>query len=476
MFTYASRLFPLLLAILLVLSACSGNASHGTTYRVDASLRAFYTALGGQELLGPAISRAFAYNEAQCQYTINVLLCRDEQGNTLLAPLGANLAAGQATAQQAASSTSLVVNGIPVYEEFIPLYKQFSGASVVGYPLGQAQMNYSQQRIEQYFQNIGFYRNFSDKAGDVKLLAYGAAACIDRCNYSPAVDATISSTTVPETDRIFLAGLEKLGDATIFGAPLTRAFLAADGMQEQVFQNAALYTAPGSNVIHLRSVPVIIGMPAAEPGAKLYSNQQGMVFYATSGSLGYHVPQIFDDFIAAHGGTSISGMPIAEVTEVSTGVYRQCFQNYCLVYTPAADTKQQFTLEATGSAYLAKISPADLNGETVVLSPSTVALRLAEQFSLLQPDQSQQITITLRSQVNDQPLAGIGASLQITLPKDKSYSAELPATLADGSSSITVPYLKEFPNGTIVHYQICLTGIIAEPVCAKGSYIQMNLP
>ena len=106
-----------------------------------------------------------------------------------------------------------------------------------------------------------------------------------------------------------------------------------------------------------------------------------MVFYAVDGSLGFHVPQLFDDFIADHGGTAISGMPIAEVSEASTGLYRQCFENYCLLYTPANPPGMQLTLEAIGSAYLAKISPADFYGETVVISPSTVALKVSEEYT-----------------------------------------------------------------------------------------------
>ena len=68
-------------------------------------------------------------------------------------------------------------------------------------------MNYAQQRIEQYFENVGFYRNFSDPAGSVHLLAYGAASCAERCAYQPAVDAVIHTSTTLEVDRVFSAGL-----------------------------------------------------------------------------------------------------------------------------------------------------------------------------------------------------------------------------------------------------------------------------
>ena len=366
-----------------------GSASRGTTYAIDPDLKDFYNTLGGKEVFGPAISKPFTFNESDCQYTTSALLCHNpEQSGSaqfFLYPLGSSLMSSGVVNADAPDAASLVVGGVPVYEEFIPLYKALSGASVAGYPLAQAKMNYSQQRIEQYFENVGFYRNFSDAAGEVKLLAYGAAACADRCDFSPAVDAVISSSTIPQTDRVFLEGLEKLGDASIFGAPLTRAFLAADGMQEQVFENASLFTSPGSNLIHLRSAPLIVGMPSTPPGAKLYGNKEGMVFYAVDGSLGYHVPQLFDDFIADHGGTAISGMPIAEVAELSTGQYRQCFENYCLRYATANPPEAQLTLDAIGASYLAKISPADFYGETVVISPSTVALKVTEQYHLLQP-------------------------------------------------------------------------------------------
>ncbi len=469
------KLFNLLLVLTLALSAC-GKSARSITYRIDPSLRDYYATLGGKNLLGPAISELFTYNTNQCQYVVSALLCIDPDDHTFLYSLGSTLINTQSTTTETSASTSLAVGGIPVYEEFIPLYKELSGASITGLPLAQARMNYTRQRVEQYFENIGFYRNFSDKPGNVKLLAYGAAACSTLCKFTPAVGAAIDSSAIPETDRAFLAGLEKIGDASIFGTPLTRAFLASDGMLEQVFQNAALYTTPGSSVIHLRPVPVIIGKPSTPPGPKLFGNKEGMVFFAVDGKLGYHVPQLFDDFISAHGGTAISGMPIAEVSEDSPGVYRQCFENYCLLYTPAAEPTQQLILEALGSDYLARISPADINGETVVISPSTVSLRVKEQFVLLQPKQTQKIEVSLNSQLDNQPMTGIAGQLVINRPDGTTWSAEIPATLGNGKSSVNVPFLEHVPNASIMRYEVCLTGIIAEPVCATGSYVQMKLP
>ena len=216
------KLFTLLLVLTLAPTAC-GKAQRSVTYRIDPSLRGFYESLGGKDLLGPTISELFTYDNNQCQYTVNSLLCIDPQKNVSLYPLGLNLITSQPAAEESPTSTSLVVGGIPVYEEFIPLYKELSGASITGLPLARARMNYTRQRVEQYFENIGIYRNFSEDPSKVKLLAYGAAACSALCTYTPSVGAAIDSSPIPETDRAFLAGLEKIGDTSIFGTPLTRA-------------------------------------------------------------------------------------------------------------------------------------------------------------------------------------------------------------------------------------------------------------
>ena len=153
-----------ILLLSLALTSCVGSASRGTTYTIDPDLKDFYTTLGGKEVFGPAISKPFTFNESDCQYTTSALLCHnpEQSGSTqfFLYPLGSSLMSSGTVSVDAPDAASLVVNGVPVYEEFIPLYKALSGASVAGYPLAQAKMNYSQQRIEQYFENVGFLPQF----------------------------------------------------------------------------------------------------------------------------------------------------------------------------------------------------------------------------------------------------------------------------------------------------------------------------
>ena len=237
-----SLLVFLAAALTLTLAGCKASESPGTTYEVSAGLREIYRTLGGQDVFGPAISQLFDYENHECQYTVNALLCLDPSATGTqryrLYPLGLALGMREQPNAGEPATSSMVVNGFSIYEEFIPFYSDLSGVTYAGSPITQARMNYARQRIEQYFENVGFYRNFSDPPGKVHLLAYGAASCADRCDYQPAVDAVIHTSTTLEVDRAFSAGFEKIGDATIFGTPLTQAYLAEDGMQEQVYQNA----------------------------------------------------------------------------------------------------------------------------------------------------------------------------------------------------------------------------------------------
>ena len=120
------QLMPLLISLLLALglASCAGSASRGTTYAIDPDLKEFYNTLGGKDRLGPAISKLFPFNESNCQYTPGALLCHNPElsgaAQFFLYPLGSTLMSSGATGAETPDSTSLVVNGIPIYAEFIP--------------------------------------------------------------------------------------------------------------------------------------------------------------------------------------------------------------------------------------------------------------------------------------------------------------------------------------------------------------------
>lgn len=483
--------FPVLLTSMLVLSlfitSCGGNrgsltsANAGKTYEVAPEFREFYATLGGKDILGPAISQIFTFQTFECQYTVNVLICQNPAitGSSRfgLYPLGNSLNFQEAPDAAAPAESSRVVNGYSIYEEFISIYDQFSGQQFAGSPISQVHINYSQERIEQYFENIGLYRSFNDAPGTVRLLAYGALACGTECNYSPGIDSLIISTTRAGENQPFLPQLGKIGGATAFGEPLTQPYIASDGAQEQIYSNAVLYSPAGKpNQVKLRPLAVMLGIAQTEPGPPQFGNQNGVVFYAVKGELGYHVPLIFDDFISAHGGLAISGNPINETFEVQTGVYRQCFENYCLDYQPSAAADRQVSMSPLGRQYLENIQSANSGEKPLVVFSDTVIVQVSEQYKKLPSNSPQRIDVVVLNRLDQTPLSGFESTLDLLLPDGTHYTSDISATQNDGKASLIIPSMNSIRNGSIMTYQVCLKAAAAQPVCASGNYLIWNNP
>lgn len=477
----------LLLVPVLLLTSCNSTQEpvsapdSGRTYEVTPSLREFYNTLGGESLFGPAISEDFAFQEFECQYTVNALLCLNPSttGNNRfgLYPLGNALDISEDPGTLATDQNTRVVNGYVLYEEFIPLFDQLSGVQYAGNPISPVHINYSQGRVEQYFENVGFFRSFDDPAGTVKLLAYGVMACDDRCNYSANLDALIISSDNAAGNQPFLPQLGKFGGATVFGEPLTQPYIAADGAQEQVYANAVLYSPSGDpEQVLLRPLAIELGMPRSDPGPQVYGNQDGVVFYAVKDELGYHVPLVFDAFITAHGGMKLSGKPISETTEYQSNLYRQCFENYCLDYNPSAASNQQVSIAPLGQQYLEQLQYKEGEAKPFTISADTVEIQLSEQYKKLAPASSQRIDILMLSRIDQKPLAGIQSELDLALPDGSHYTRVIDPTQSDGKASVIIPAMKDIPNGSILAYSVCILTTTAQPVCAFSNYVVWNSP
>ena len=242
------------------------------TYLVDAMFREFYATLGGSDVLGPAITAMFSFRDEQCQYTQNALMCFNAQAQGIdrynLYPLGDSI--GIAGQENPAATTETDSESIAVYGEFDPLYNKMYGPLYVGQPLTQARYNPNRGRIEQYFENVGFYRDIDSPRGEIHLLSYGVYACSSDCRFPVSENSVVvPSPTVMQ--QPFLAQVVRLGGQNVFGMPLTEPYQAADGNLEQVYENAVFYAPPDDLTnVHLRNTPLLsryashrVSMPAS---------------------------------------------------------------------------------------------------------------------------------------------------------------------------------------------------------------------
>ncbi len=468
----------------LLLTACGGGSAVSTpepgTYSIDPIFREFYASLGGQDVLGQAITALFNHRTQQCQYTVNALLCFDplQQGidRFSLYPLGESL--GIQDEPGVASGGELVVDGYQIYEEFEKLYQKLHGPLYTGKPLSQPRFNSNKNRIEQYFENVGFYRALDDPTGEAHLLAYGVYACDSDCRYKPP-QSGIVVTGVENVEQPFLTQVARLGGLNVFGLALTNPYLAPDGKLEQVYENVILAAPPDDlNSVNLRDLPVQLGMPSSPPGLQAYSESQGVVFYAVDGELGYHVPLAFDHFIAQHGGREICGNPLGEVTQLDGDVFRQCFEHYCLLYDQRAEESFRVRMAPLGLEYLSGAQAAlpQEEVETFAVSPDSVHLLVAAASPRAAADEPQTFRLTLLRASDQQPVANIEAELILTLPDGRQLNYKMPPSGEDGQASLTVPPLKPQPqNASVIAYQVCLNAPSSQPICAADSYLIWNL-
>ena len=456
----------LLLAVLL--SSCSledlsGSVepNRGRIHSVDKVFRNYYKQLGGKEMLGVGISEVITWDDHQCQYTEKVLMCLNQSQSQnegyFLFPLGAMLPIQD-------QSSSIAETGI--YSAFETLFKDLGGENTVGKPITTLQYNFQEDRIEQYFENIGFYQLFNDQS-KIGLLSYGVFACEKECDYSPAKGTAVlfHADVVSLPFMMFISRFKEL-DA--LGEPLTDAIQLQPGLIQQVYKNAVLIGNPSlPETIHLLDLPVKLNYRQETPGPQIYSTEDNMVFYVVNSPNGFHVPIVFDQFITQHGGRELSGYPLCEVYQEGNN-FRQCFQNFCLDYFP--DSKE-VKMVALGKEYLQIAQMDNLNIIQFEYSPESVSVIVNEKSAHIALDEEQEIEILVLKTSNQSPLQNIEATLQISLPNGNTYNYTFPATDEFGTSMITIPTNKRGSNGDVITYSICLDVPSDEPICVKDSYL-----
>lgn len=470
--------------ILILAASCTVNQNQASAtenvegvVEVDRTFREFYSNLGGEEILGPAITGTIEYKNLICQYTENALMCFDTIATDMdrfflyslaqifeIEPLENEF--------NSQNNQERVVNDISIYEEFQTLYDRLYGARYVGKPLTGVRYNPYKQRIEQYFENVGFYRLLTDPPGDVHLLSYGVYVCDVHCRYRPQPSAIISS--LPDNINVpFMPYLVRMGNPSAFGEPITLPFHYQEGEIQQVFENIVFIGNPENAAsVRLLNLPEILGMPRDIPGPQVYGEESNVIFRPVDGTNGFHVPLDFDRFILYNGGYTLSGHPISVIFTVEENIlYRQCFQNYCLDYHADQPLGERVSMTPLGDLYL---KHANLNEDLVVkfkFSADSIIFNISAVRPQIPADEEQQIDMLVLRSKDQMPMEKIEAFLHLTLPDGNLEKYNIPPTNAEGASQITIPPHPEFSNGLLIPFEVCLNVPSDDPICQQDSYM-----
>lgn len=461
----------------------------------DPQFHDFYQRLGGGQILGPVISHLFTHGQISYQYTLAGLMAYDplapEHERYYLAPLGLDLGILEAVVQPPDDPSLRYVDGHVIEPQFLPLYQELGGARVTGRPLTEARYNPAKERVEQYFENLGFYRTESDLPGVAHLLAYGQWKCGTSC-LLPSIsfsDASVESPIPPGPE--FRKAVDRLGQS-FTGFAICPPYDSPDGTKQQVFENVVLAVPnEGGGRLLLYSTPATLGI-VPEP-LVFPSNDPRMFFYPVSEGKGYNVPQIFLDYLAQHGGLDAAGPPISELLPIGDGIYRQCFSNLCLeehaeeagtlrirpaplgfnfwrdvvVATGQEGAPESGQLKGTESLDIGQPRPVPTQ---VISQPVSegVIVNVWKKYPVIAPGHRQEIgVVVLRENL---PMVGVHMALILTLSDGESARFEMEPSGSDGQSYYLLEAM-DAPLGEPIVYQVCVYHRPGEVACVQDSFL-----
>lgn len=469
----SAKRLGLMLLLTAALVACTGSGAptesgSKSLYPLEPIFSEFYEFLGGEARLGPVISPALLDGSVQQQYTRSALLVYDPGAppseRYRLAPLGRDLGVWDEPLANPNLPGVLFVEGYIVYEGFVPLYEQLGGQRYVGKPLTGVRYLQDQNRVEQYFENLGFYLNLNEREKGVQLMSYGQLACGENCG-SPSSPAAIIQIELPYGEP-FVSTVARLGDGFV-GTRLAGPYQAAEGGTEVIYENVVLAAnADDSSQATPRPVLALLGVAPEEMVPRLQN--PNLIFFGINGELGYNVPIVFSDYIAQHGGFEAFGQPIQELKLQEDGGFTQCFANACLRYH-RADSRvaplpmgREYKERFFDQPALQAASPAD-----------QIQMLLWEDHSQISSSEQQVIHASVYA--GRELLPGMQPYLSITLPGGGTSLYQFPPTDENGHTQLSVPPVTA-QNGTLVAYQVCLEGLDVGKICANESFMIWGNP
>lgn len=514
----------LITALALLMTACeeSGDLSYALLPEqnaVDPVFRDFYELLGGQDVLGPAISPLFTFNNVKYQYTMAALMVNDAYRSDgkrfYLAALGLDLGIMEPPVQQPEGENARYINGHVIYPDFVRIYESLNGIRNVGKPISEVHYNAAKRRYEQHFENLGFFRMEDSLPEEVYLLAYGAWKCDASCR-GPQLGS--SEVVLPyRVAPIFSDTVVRLGPE-FTGFAISEAYQTPDGFTEQVFENLVMASDPlQPGRIYLRAITTRLGYhPEALRPAR---SEDGYTFFAIQDNLGYNIPQHIWEYLAKRGGVEISGLPISELSQVKDNINRQCFINLCVdeekspegtikirvaalgysyrllpvlelretqelpEYSPPTQVQDQPEVEAAQQPpATAESAPAQEPATVPEPAPAQetlnnpqlgeMSVQVWESLPMVGPNQSQEIGVSVYE--DGMPASNMEPDLVITLPEGSRTYYMFP-TGADGQSRQILEPISA-PNGTLIPYEVCIYTKTRDRFCVRDSFLIWQNP
>ena len=462
----------LIFLILGLFSACSGTENiNSTYYLVDPRFGELYDHLQGEDNLGPPISnkKYVAGTNLEKQYFEGVVMVFDPDNSPryYLEPVGRDAGFSDLPNNPPENSIVRFINGFIIPIDFGQFYDQLGGERWVGLPLTRARLNPEKNTIEQYYENMGFFRFADDPPGIVHLMPYGLWKCAGECARYPGLENTgISSSASEEIPSPFGEAIARFG-TQFTGKTVSGAFRTEDGTIEQIYQNVVLYQDSSSPLgVSLRPISALLNQTPDQ----YQQRQEGALDYfrENEDGGGFYIPAYFMEYIDRFYGFAISGEPISRLSEIRDGVSQQCFENYCLLYDALASPDQQVRLLPQGQKY--KDSFRKEAGQTKD-QPGVrrnIQIDIWEQLPQISSLESQQIGACVHESGN--PLVNARAQVTISFGNTGPNVYQFEPTDSGGCSFIEIdPIVAQ--NGTTVDYQVCFHGIGDQEYCKRDSFL-----
>lgn len=444
-------------------------------YSIDPLFREFYDLLGGEKIMGVAITPMFPYGNRKYQYVESGCLEYDQTASPSqrfhLSALGLDMGISEPEVSSPERTDILYVDGHVIYSGFVPLYRKLGGARFVGKPLTEVHFNPEKNRFEQYFENLGFYWVESDPPEKVSLLAYGAWKCDSHCRYTPVLNAIVDVPSIKPApgDQVFRDAVSKLG-ADLTGFALTEPFQGEHNRTEQIYTNIVMAIDPDNpGSVNLVALPEKLGIIREQTESA--NSTPGFVFWAVEGDQGFNVPKPFVDFIMAHGGIEVSGSPISKLNLTKDQVFRQCFINYCLDYQLNSKLPENMRIRPAPLGHVYRnlhYQPQAQSNFIETQSLKAVSLQVWERYQFLSANQSEEIGASAFE--GSTPLKNIEPILIVMMPDGTQKSYYFPPTGEDGKTTRKLDPINA-PNGTVIPYQVCISSITKELFCVKDSFV-----